>query len=166
MLKLRPMLRRQVASLLSPTTPPSTTQLTHNFLQFHTNLTRSPFSAAAAANRCVRPMDERDFDRRADELLEDMMDELEALEETAGPAFELDYAMGVLTMVLDENTTYVLNKQRPNRQVWMSSPQSGPRRFELDEDGEIWKDVRSGENVLSVMQAELKEIAPDVVLDL
>jgi frataxin len=129
-------------------------------------LTRSPFSSSAAVNRCVREMDESDFDRRADELLEDMMDALEALEETAGPAFELDYAMGVLTMILDENTTYVLNKQRPNRQVWMSSPQSGPRRFELDESGEIWQDVRSGENVLNVMQAELKEIAPEVALDL
>ena len=39
--------------------------------------------------------------------------------------------MGVLTMVLDGGNTYVLNKQRPNRQVWLSSPVSGPRRFEL-----------------------------------
>ncbi len=29
---------------------------------------------------------------------------------------------------------YVLNKQTPNKQIWMSSPISGPSRFEFEEE--------------------------------
>ena len=116
--------------------------------------------------RCVREMTESEFDDQADEFLEDLMDDLEVLESTAGPEFEIDYAMGVLTLVLNEDTTYVINKQRPNRQVWMSSPTSGPRRFELDEeDGNTWVDVRSRDNLLDVMKGELKELVPDVEIE-
>jgi|TARA_B110000090_G_C13237556_1_gene391184 frataxin len=111
-------------------------------------------------------MTESEFDDQADEFLEDLMDDLEVLESTAGPEFEIDYAMGVLTLVLNEDTTYVINKQRPNRQVWMSSPTSGPRRFELDEeDGNAWVDVRSRDNLLDVMKGELKELVPDVEIE-
>ena len=39
--------------------------------------------------------------------------------------------------------TYVLNKQAPNKQIWWSSPISGPHRF--GEDGERWVDARRGE---------------------
>lgn len=117
-------------------------------------------------HRCVRDMTEHDFDTHADNFLEDLMENLEVLETTAGPEFEIDYAMGVLTLVLNEETTYVLNKQRPNRQVWMSSPTSGPRRFELDEDFETWLCVRSRENLLGIMKAELQILAPDVELEL
>ena len=123
-------------------------------------------TTSVSFQRCVRDISESDFDLRADEFLEDLMDGLEDLESTAGPEFEIDYAMGVLTLVLDENTTYVLNKQRPNRQVWMSSPTSGPRRFELDDDGDSWVDVRSRENLLQIMTEELNAIAPEVDLDL
>ena len=40
--------------------------------------------------------------------------------------------------------TYVLNKQAPNKQIWWSSPISGPHRFE--EDGERWADARRGQD--------------------
>ena len=37
---------------------------------------------------------------------------------------------GVLNLTLPPYGTYVLNKQPPNLQIWMSSPVSGPTRFE------------------------------------
>ena len=37
---------------------------------------------------------------------------------------------GVLTVRLGELGTYVINKQTPNRQIWMSSPISGPVRYD------------------------------------
>jgi frataxin len=112
-------------------------------------------------------MTEGEFDNHADDFLEELMDNLEVLENTAGPDFEIDYAMGVLTLVLNEDTTYIINKQRPNRQVWMSSPKSGPRRFELD-NGALgnWVDVRTRENLLDIMKVELQELVPDIELDL
>jgi frataxin len=31
--------------------------------------------------------------------------------------------------------TYVINKQPPNRQIWLSSPVSGPKRYDYVETG-------------------------------
>ena len=33
-------------------------------------------------------------------------------------------------MQLEQHGTYVLNKQTPNRQIWLSSPTSGPKRYD------------------------------------
>ena len=41
-------------------------------------------------------------------------------------------ADGVLTVKLGGKFgTYVINKQTPNKQLWLSSPVSGPARFDL-----------------------------------
>lgn len=31
---------------------------------------------------------------------------------------------------MGEKGTYILNKQPPNKQIWLSSPLSGPKRFD------------------------------------
>jgi frataxin len=42
------------------------------------------------------------------------------------------FQSGVLTLKLGEGRgTYVINKQAPNRQLWLSSPVSGPVRYDL-----------------------------------
>lgn len=38
---------------------------------------------------------------------------------------------GVLTVKLGSHGTYVLNKQTPNKQIWLSSPVSGPYRYDI-----------------------------------
>ena len=41
-------------------------------------------------------------------------------------------ADGVLTVNLGgEQGIYVINKQTPNRQIWLSSPLSGPKRLDM-----------------------------------
>lgn len=37
---------------------------------------------------------------------------------------------GVMTIRVPEKGTYVLNKQPPNKQIWLSSPISGPKRYD------------------------------------
>lgn len=37
--------------------------------------------------------------------------------------------MGVLTANTGKAGTYVINKQTPNKQIWLSSPISGPKRL-------------------------------------
>lgn len=37
---------------------------------------------------------------------------------------------GVLTVSFAEIGTYVINKQPPNKQIWLSSPISGPKRYD------------------------------------
>ncbi|KAI4099522.1 MAG: hypothetical protein L6R37_005949 [Teloschistes peruensis] len=37
---------------------------------------------------------------------------------------------GVLSLTFPPIGTYVLNKQPPNKQIWLSSPKSGPKRYD------------------------------------
>lgn len=76
-----------------------------------------------------------------DETLERLNDFLAPLEEDDDEV-ELEVSMGVLKLRLispptssfeklrGQSITWVINKQTPNRQLWWSSPISGPRRYE------------------------------------
>jgi frataxin len=46
------------------------------------------------------------------------------------PTHTQQQQQGVLTVKLGQHGTYVINKQTPNRQIWLSSPVSGPFRYD------------------------------------
>ena len=65
---------------------------------------------------------------------------------------------GVLTINLKEDKTYVINIQKPNKQIWLSSPFSGPRRFEFNETNNKWIDIHNSNNsLLSLISKEINE---------
>lgn len=64
---------------------------------------------------------------------------------------------GVLNLTLPPYGTYVLNKQPPNLQIWMSSPVSGPSRFEYV-DGSWVHHRKEGVRLGELLSGELKEI--------
>lgn len=75
---------------------------------------------------------------------------------------------------MGDKGTYVLNKQPPNRQIWLSSPVSGPKRFDwaLFSEGQDqkegsgvgdWVYLRDG---TSLTQLVKKEIGVDAGIDL
>lgn len=43
---------------------------------------------------------------------------------------DLDLSNGILKIDLKNNKTYIINIQKNNKQIWLSSPFSGPKRFE------------------------------------
>jgi frataxin len=75
-------------------------------------------------------MPENLYHRIADDTMDSIVEMLSPIEDELGEA-EIDYAMGVLNIRLGKAGTWVINKQTPNRQLWWSSPLSGPRRYEL-----------------------------------
>ena len=78
----------------------------------------------------------------ADETLETIQDTVEQLFEDNLPDGsempEMNVASGVLTLSMPPHGTWVLNKQTPNRQIWWSSPLSGPRRYEYCDEEDVW----------------------------
>ncbi|PPR01178.1 hypothetical protein CVT24_006054 [Panaeolus cyanescens] len=55
--------------------------------------------------------------------MEQLLDDLEELIDNEGlPGYEVEYHSGVLTLSLGPRGTYVINKQPPNKQIWLSSP--------------------------------------------
>jgi frataxin len=76
----------------------------------------------------------------------------------------LTLQQGVLTVKLGSHGTYVINKQTPNQQIWLSSPLTGPFRYDLHEGS--WVYHRDGRELLSQLQKELQQLlgsAPQLV---
>ncbi|KAK7058258.1 Mitochondrial matrix iron chaperone [Paramarasmius palmivorus] len=64
-----------------------------------------------------------DYNRLSDEAMDALVEDLEMLlDETGNPNYEVEYHSGVLTLKLGDEGTYVINKQPPNKQIWLSSP--------------------------------------------
>ena len=95
------------------------------------------------------------------ELIDTTLDKVqEALDnmDTAHPELgvDSDHAEGVLSFALGEHS-FVLNKQAPNMQLWLSSPVRGPLRYEFRMDSAAWVNNRDAHPLLP-------SIAEDVAL--
>jgi len=93
-----------------------------------------------------------------DETLEELADYFEDLYDDGILTGEFDCVLadGVMTVNLGHHGIYVINKQTPNRQIWLSSPICGPKRYDLV-DG-VWKYVHDGETLHQVLSDEFTEM--------
>ncbi|XP_038660017.1 frataxin, mitochondrial [Scyliorhinus canicula] len=84
-------------------------------------------------------LDEATYEKLAEETLDLLSDFFEDLSDQPfiPKDYDVSFANGVLTIHVGETLgTYVINKQTPNRQIWLSSPISGPKRY--DWTGKKW----------------------------
>jgi len=153
--------------------------LTAGCVRAHSVLFAAQHAAAAGAGApAARPMStaahvppppppptlsEADFHAEADRTLNIMEQGVtEALENNVD-GLDISLAMGVLTIKLGDEGTYVINKQTPNRQIWWSSPLSGPKRYEYKPSptsgggsgGGVWRSTREGDELLDSLRLEL-----------
>ncbi len=100
---------------------------------------------------------EADYHTLADEYLDKLLSRLEKLQDEREDV-DVEYSVrrqpapllralahisanriqaGVMTLALGEEMgTYVINKQPPNKQIWLSSPKTGPKRYDYVVFGE------------------------------
>nr|XP_027795944.1 phosphatidylinositol 4-phosphate 5-kinase type-1 beta isoform X3 [Marmota flaviventris] len=101
-------------------------------------------------------LDETAYERLAEETLdalaeffEDLADKPCTLED-----YDVSFGSGVLTVKLGGDLgTYVINKQTPNKQIWLSSPSSGPKRY--DWTGKSWVYSHDGVSLHELLATEL-----------
>ncbi|GIL79730.1 hypothetical protein Vretimale_12373 [Volvox reticuliferus] len=99
-------------------------------------------------------MGEADYHHVADKTLDMMAEKLEVfVEDQEVPDGDIEYSQGVLTVKLGRHGTFVINKQTPNRQIWLSSPVSGPYRFDYV-DGR-WIYNRDGRDLVQQLEQEI-----------
>ncbi|KAH3668299.1 hypothetical protein OGAPHI_002053 [Ogataea philodendri] len=89
------------------------------------------------------------YDVSANETLESVYCDLDDFFDTKG----------ISDADVEESGSYVLNKQPPNKQLWLSSPISGPKRFDLV-DGK-WISIRDNLKLLDILQTEINDIYGD-----
>ena len=80
---------------------------------------------------------------------------------------------GILQLTVPGKGTYVLNKQPANKQIWLSSPVSGPKRYDWvvmgeaqyqKEDGGVgdWIYMRDSSSLTDLLRKELGvDLSPD-----
>lgn len=96
------------------------------------------------------------YHEAADETLESMLLDLEdALDNNDCGDLDVECNTGILTISLSPNGDYVINKQPPNKQLWLSSPISGPNRYDLIH-GE-WVSLRDDGKLLELLSQEISE---------
>lgn len=62
-----------------------------------------------------------------------------------------------MTIRVADKGTYVINKQPPNKQLWLSSPLSGPKRYDWCSlgDGKSWAYLRDNSTLDQLILEEL-----------
>lgn len=99
-----------------------------------------------------------DYEKVVDETLESLTDTFEVLLEKHKLPSDVTYSNGVLTVELEKHGTYVINKQTPNKQIWLSSPFSGPKRYEFSNQSWIYK--HDGMSLHSLLNEEISRVFP------
>ncbi|XP_028808429.1 frataxin, mitochondrial-like isoform X1 [Neltuma alba] len=104
-------------------------------------------------------LQEDEFHKLADITIHELQEKLEVYGDSVEvDGFDIDYGNDVLTVKLGDLGTYVLNKQTPNRQIWLSSPISGPSRFDWDQEARAWIYRRNKANLYKVLEDEFGQL--------
>ncbi|ELU05232.1 hypothetical protein CAPTEDRAFT_156441 [Capitella teleta] len=89
-----------------------------------------------------RNLSQAEFEDVCEETLDSLAEFFEDLGDSnfTSDEYDINFASGVLTVQLGgDRGTYVINKQSPNKQVWLSSPSSGPKRYDFLNSTWIYK---------------------------
>ncbi|CRG92265.1 hypothetical protein PISL3812_09322 [Talaromyces islandicus] len=133
-------------------------------------------AAAAGAPHVVdaTPLSDQHYHEVSEIYLNELLAEIERVQED-GSEIEAEYSAGVLNVVVPGVGTYVLNKQPPNHQIWLSSPISGPKRYDWVVQGDQmhekqdtrgfingqWIYLRDGSNLTDLLNDELAIDLPE-----
>lgn len=97
--------------------------------------------------------------------MEELLARLEDLQEDREDV-EVECSAGLLTLHFPPAGTYIINKQPPNKQIWLSSPVSGPKRYDWvllgesmhDKEGTGvggWVYLRDGSSLPDILRKEV-----------
>ncbi|KAK9802561.1 hypothetical protein WJX73_003122 [Symbiochloris irregularis] len=110
-------------------------------------------------------LSEDKYDKLVDATLDDLYAKLEILlDEYFIEDADIELSEGVLKLALGSHGTYVVNKQAPNKQLWVSSPVSGPVRY--DSHAGRWVYSRDGHDMHQRLEQELREVFREADLQL
>ncbi|XP_066603507.1 frataxin, mitochondrial [Prorops nasuta] len=99
------------------------------------------------------------FEKISDETLESLNDYFDQIIEQADHLEDADVSFGdgVLTVKFgNPYGTYVINRQTPNKQIWLSSPKSGPKRYDYTNGKWIYK--HDGKSLHELLNSEIPDI--------
>lgn len=106
-------------------------------------------------DQIIDKISDSQYNAISNEYLETLSDDLEELAENF-PNIDAELTQGVMTVTVAPGMTYVINKQPPNKQIWLLSPYSGPKRYDLI--GGKWITLRDNSGLSDLLRQELAEV--------
>ena len=109
-----------------------------------------------AHERAVVALTESDFHLRVDAVLarvEGAMDEVKC-------DIDAELNAGILTLAFENGTKVIVNRQTPNREIWVAAKSGG---FHFKFDGATWRDTRSNEQLELLLSRVMSEQSGDVI---
>ncbi|KAF4552783.1 Frataxin-like domain containing protein [Elsinoe fawcettii] len=111
------------------------------------------------------PLSDEEYATLSEQFMEQIVSKVEEVQEEREDV-DVEYSAGVLSVTFPPAGTYVINKQPPNKQIWLSSPISGPKRFDWVVAGEgmeskegsgvgEWMYLRDGTTLTELLRKEL-----------
>ncbi|ONK61118.1 uncharacterized protein A4U43_C08F26430 [Asparagus officinalis] len=170
LLSRRRLIQRSFLSLLEASSLPDPSTCPSKFVRrldfptvsrvfFSSNPSHSNEVQGPAAIEYSSILPEEEYHKLADETLHDLQEKFEEYgDEIQLDGFDIDFGNHVLTLKLGNMGTYVINKQTPNRQIWLSSPVSGPSRFDWDVTSQAWVYRRTKANLLQLLEEEVTQL--------
>jgi len=96
-------------------------------------------------------MTESEFHRAVDAVLARIESSVEAHDE-----LDVDLEGGVLTLTCPDATRVIVNRQTPNREIWVAARSGG---FHFTARESAWRDTRSGEELFASLERILESQA-------
>ncbi|ODM93096.1 Frataxin, mitochondrial, partial [Orchesella cincta] len=124
---------------------------------FHTSTI--PSSASNKAEQLLEPtnLSPNEYEVIAEDTLESLTTYFdEIVEKSTLEEADVSYGSGVLTIKLGPHGTYVINKQTPNKQIWLSSPSSGPKRYDFI--NKTWIYRHDGMSLYQLLNSEIPNL--------
>ncbi|KAL6948760.1 hypothetical protein ACO0QE_001233 [Hanseniaspora vineae] len=127
-----------------------------SFVPKNTNTGGNASTTGLSVPEEILNLTQEEYHKASDLYLETLLDELEAIsEENYELIPEVELNQGVLNFDIRGKGSYVVNKQPPNKQIWLSSPISGPNRFDLYQND--WISLRDNTKLTEIINKELQE---------
>lgn len=109
-----------------------------------------------AQHRVFATLSDCDFDLQSSAALHYVSCCVDDWADKHGFDVDLSFESGVLTIDCGLKGVFVINKQGPNKQLWLASPVSGPLRYNLHAG--CWTNTRDGHNLHARLKTELESM--------
>lgn len=100
-----------------------------------------------------------EFSDAAERTLQRIHDTVESWAEDLGISeYDATFELGVVTISFGSKGAFVLNKQASIRELWLSSPVSGPSHYYYCPSTRLWRDTRQRTELLSRLEYDINHI--------
>lgn len=103
-------------------------------------------------------MTESEFNKLVDQTLED----IEQAIDDSGVDIDYDNAGGILTLIFENQTKIIINRQGPVKQIWVAT-KSGGYHFDYDDSQKCWLNDDNKEELFTALNRYCTEQSEEVV---